>query len=83
MDNNKFQIEVLQRLTAIETTLKQLDYKAMVETLSQLEKKIIKVEEKASENDERILKIEDNGKWLWRTVAGSIVLAILALIFKI
>lgn len=83
MDNNKFQIEVLQRLTAIETTLKQLDYKAIVETLSQLEKKVIKVEEEASENDERISRIEDNGKWLWRTVAGSIVLALLALIFKI
>lgn len=83
MDNNEFQIEVLERLTAIETTLKQLDYKALSEKVNDNDKKVIELENKVNNNDKRLDKIEDNGKWLWRTVAGAIVLGLLALIFNI
>ena len=76
MDNNKFQIDVLTRLTAIETLLKEQDYKAINERLNQ-------AENVAKNNKERLDKIEDNTKWLWRTVAVSLISAILGLILKI
>ena len=82
MDNNKFQIEVLERLTAIETTLKQIDYKAIADKVNESDKKVIELEAKVQNNTEKISKIEDNGKWLWRTVGASIIIALLGLIFK-
>jgi len=83
MDDSKFQIEVLERLTAIETTLKQLDYKELSEKVNDNDKKVIELENRINNNDKRLNKIEDNGKWLWKTVGGSIILALLALIFKV
>lgn len=83
MDDKQFQIKVLERLTAIETTLKQIDYKSISEKINEEDKKIVLLEDKTKDNEKRINKIEDNGRWLWRTVAGSIVLALLGLILKI
>lgn len=76
MDDNKFQMEVMTRLTAIETLLKQLDFR-------EINDKLNKAETTAENNKERIEKLEDNGKWLWRTVAGSLILAVLGLIIKL
>ena len=76
MDDKKFQIDVLTRLTAIETLLKEQDYKSINERLGD-------TENTARNNKERIEKLEDNGRWLWRTVAGSLILAVLGLIIKL
>ncbi len=76
MDDKKFQIDVLTRLTAIETLLKEQDYKSINERLSD-------TENTSKNNKERIEKLEDNGRWLWRTVAGSLILAVLGLIIKL
>jgi len=73
MDNNKFQIEVLERLTAIETTLKQMDYKSIEDKADRLNEKVIELENKVKNNDGRLNKIEDNNRWLWRSVAVSIL----------
>ena len=83
MDNNEFQIEVLERLTAIETTLKQMDYKTITEKINEEDKKVIALENKSKDNEKRIDKMEDNGRWLWRTVASSLILAVLGLIIKL
>lgn len=83
MDNNTFQIKVLERLATIETTLKEMDYKAIVDELNDGIKKIIELDKETANNKERIEKIEDNEKWIWRTVGGAILLGILALVFKI
>lgn len=83
MNDKDFQIKVLERLTAIETTLKQIDYKAISEKINEEDKKIVSLEDKTKNNEKRIDKIEDNGKWLWRTVASSLILAILGLILKL
>ena len=53
MDNKSFEIQVLERLTAIETTLKQQDYKAISERLNHTENRSIG-------NEKRIDRIEDN-----------------------
>ena len=76
MDDKKFQIDVLTRLTAIETLLKEQDYKSINEKLND-------TENTSKNNKERIEKLEDNGRWLWRTVAGSLILAVLGLIIKL
>lgn len=76
MDDKKFQIDVLTRLTAIETLLKEQDYKSVNERLND-------TENTSKNNKERIEKLEDNGRWLWRTVAGSLILAVLGLIIKL
>ena len=73
MDSKKFQIEVLERLTAIETTLKQLDYKEIQVKVNKTENEIIDMENRIKSNEKRLDKIEDNNKWLWRTVGGSII----------
>ena len=83
MDDKAFQIEVLERLTAIETTLKQLDFKTLSEKVNNNDKRVSTLENRVVNNEKRIDKIEDNGKWLWRTVAGAIILGLLALIFNI
>ena len=80
MDSKKFQIEVLERLTAIETTLKQLDYKEMQVKVNKLENEIIEIESKIKNNEKRLDKIEDNNKWLWRTVMGSIITIVIGVI---
>ena len=70
MDDNKFQIDVLTRLTAIETLLKEQDYKAVNERLNQ-------AENMANNNKDRLDKIEDNTRWLWRTVGVSIITVVI------
>ena len=73
MNDKDFQIEVLERLTAIETTLKQQDYKAISEKISSLDKQVVEVQNKTNNNGTRLDKIEDNTKWLWRTIAVSVI----------
>lgn len=80
MDSKKFQIEVLERLTAIETTLKQLDYKEMQIKVNKTENEIIDMENRIKSNEKRLDKIEDNNKWLWRTVVGSIITIVIGAI---
>lgn len=72
-DEKKFEIEVLTRLTKIETLLQ--DFKG--------------VESKASEaytlsinNSKRLDKIEDSNKWLFRTVIGSVLTGLIAIILS-
>ena len=83
MDDKKFQIEVLERLTAIETTLKQQDYKAINEKISSLDKQIVEVENKTNNNKARLDKIEDNEKWLWRTIIASIITVVIGAIVTV
>lgn len=80
MDSKKFQIEVLERLTAIETTLKQLDYKEMQVKVNKIENGTIDMENRIKSNEKRLDKIEDNEKWLWRTIVGSIITIVITAI---
>ena len=82
MDSKKFQIEVLQRLTAIEATLKSIDYKAISDKINEEDKRITQLEDKVQSHSEKISKIEANGSWLWKTVGASLLAALLGLILK-
>ena len=76
MDNKSFEIQVLERLTAIETTLKQQDYKAINEKLNQTENRSVN-------NETRLNKIEDNNKWLWRTVVGYLITTVVGIVLAV
>jgi len=82
MDSNEFQIAVLERLAAIETTLKQMDYKSIVDKVIEEDKKITQLEDKVQTHSEKISKMEANGSWLWKTVGATLLAALLGLIIK-
>lgn len=72
-EDKKFEIEVLTRLTKIETMLQ--DFKG--------------VENKSSEaynlslsNSKRLDKIEDTNKWLFRTAVGAVITGLIAIILS-
>lgn len=74
-DFNEFKIEVITRLTKIEEKLD--DYKNIKD----------KTEEAYSlskKNEEDIKAIQDNARWLWRTIAGILIAGIISaiIVFK-
>jgi hypothetical protein len=76
MENGKFQIEVLERLSVLETLIKEQDYKGVKDT----NEKALNL---AKNNESRINALEDGNKWLIRLVIGAIIGGILAFVFKI
>lgn len=83
MEKSNFEREVLDRLIVLETLLKQQDYKGLSEKVELDHEKIIKDEQITEDHEKRITKIEDNNKWLWRTVAGALLLGAMAILFGI
>jgi hypothetical protein len=76
MENGKFQIEVLERLSVLETLIKEQDYKGVKDTSE-------KALNLAKNNESRINALEGGNKWLIRLVIGAIIGGILAFVFKI
>lgn len=76
MENGKFQIEVLERLSVLETLIKEQDYKGVKDTSE-------KALNLAKNNESGINALEDGNKWLIRLVIGAIIGGILAFVFKI
>ena len=76
MENGKFQIEVLEILSVLETLIKEQDYKGVKDTGE-------KALNLAKNNESRINALEDGNKWLIRLVIGAIIGGILAFVFKI
>lgn len=75
MDTNKFELEVLQRLSRLEAKIDLQDYKGLSE-------KVNNAINMTKNNDERIKKLEDTNKWIVRAIVGAILGAVLALILK-
>lgn len=75
MDNNEFQINVLQRLSVIETLIKEQDYKGVSELSN-------KAYELARKNEEEIKDIKDKNKWYYRTIVGCILTALISLLLS-
>lgn len=71
--NQDFQTQVLTRLAVIESKID--DYK-------NLQQKCNEAYSLSINNRERINKIEDTLKWIWRTVAGILIAGIMAIVFK-
>lgn len=72
--STKFEREVLDRLTKIETKID--DYK-------EIKKDTSEALQLSKANSEDIKEIKDNTKWLWRTIAGILIAGVIAIVFKI
>ena len=83
MEKSNFEREVLDRLIVLETLLKQQDYKGLSERVTKDHEKLIEDEQTVRAHERRITKLEDNSKWLWRTVAGALILGAMAILFGI
>ena len=74
MDENKnFEIDVITRLTTIETMLR--DFKG-------IEEKSTDAYNLSISNKQRLDKIEDNNKWLFRTTVGAVLTGIIAIVLS-
>lgn len=69
-EEKKFEIEVLTRLTKIET---------MLEDFKGVESKSTEAYNLSIKNKERLDKIEDNNKWLFRTAVGAVITGLIAI----
>lgn len=76
MENSKFQLEVLERLTVLETLIKEQDYKSVRDT----GENALNI---AKSNENRIKQLEDSNKWIIRVILGAVIGGILAFVFKI
>jgi len=74
------QSEMLQRITRVETKVDNMDEK--LDRAISANETAAKALESSKSAHHRIDKIEDNQKWLWRTFAGAIILAIAAFIIS-
>lgn len=72
-EDKKFEIEVLQRLTKIET---------MLEDFKGVESKSLEAHSLSLSNKQRIDKIEDNNKWLFRTSIGAVISGLVGVILN-
>ena len=69
-DERKFEIEVLTRLTKIETLLE--DFKGV-------ETKCNEAYNLSLNNKQRLDKMEDNSKWIFRTAIGAVVSSLIGI----
>ncbi|KZS45688.1 hypothetical protein AWU65_07065 [Paenibacillus glucanolyticus] len=75
---DRVQTEMLQRITRVETKVDNMDEK--LDRAINANETAIKALHEAETAHDRLDKIEDGQKWLWRTFAGAFVLAIAAFI---
>ena len=72
-EEKKFEIEVLTRLTKIETLLE--DFKGV-------ETKATEAHNLSRANKARLDKIEDNNKWLFRTTVGAVITGLISIVLS-
>lgn len=70
-EERKFEIEVLTRLTKIET---------MLEDFKGIEQKSTQAYELSLRNKERLDKMEDNSKWMFRTTIGAVITSLVGIV---
>lgn len=68
--DEKFEIKVLTKLARIET---------MLEDFNGIKEKAAEAYVLSKDNKERIDKIEDNNKWLFRTTIGAVLTGLIAI----
>ncbi|WP_028562258.1 hemolysin XhlA family protein [Paenibacillus pinihumi] len=74
------QTEVLQRITRVETLVASMDTK--IDRAINANETAVAALESSKSAHKRLDKIEDNQKWLWRTIGGAVLLAIVGFILS-
>jgi len=68
--------DIRERLVRVET---KLDILIIIpEKVDSLEAKTIGMDAHTKANIQRINNLEDNNKWLWRTIVGAIIVALIS-----
>lgn len=73
MTEQEVLIDIRERLVRVETKLDAQN--KLNEKVDTNETKITEVESRSKSNTHRLDSLEDNITWLWRTVAGAIIVA--------
>ena len=73
-EEKKFEIDVITRLTKIET---------MLEDFKGIEGKTNEAYNLSHSNKQRLDKIEDNNKWLFRTTVGAVITGLIAIVLTL
>ena len=69
-------MDIRERLVRVETKLD--NHNGIRERVDAVEDRVIENEGKGKSNTHRVDKLEENNTWLWRTVAGAIIIAAVA-----
>ncbi|MFU1796958.1 hemolysin XhlA family protein [Paenibacillus azoreducens] len=77
---DEVQAETLQRITRVETTVVNMNEK--LDRAIAANETAVEALSSAKSAHHRLDKIEDNQKWLWRTFAGAILVAIAGFIIS-
>jgi hypothetical protein len=80
MTEQEVLIDIRERLVRVETKLDSQN--GLREKVDAMEAKLTEVEARSKSNTHRIDKLEANNQWLWRTVAGAIIAAVIAILMK-
>lgn len=70
----KFEVEVLSRLAVIESKLD--DYNSTRDMANE-------ANNRSKENEKRLTQIEDNNKWLRRTVVGAVIASMVGIVCSV
>ncbi|GAB6171984.1 hemolysin XhlA family protein [Paradesulfitobacterium aromaticivorans] len=73
MSDQEVLVDIRERLVRVETKIDNQN--GIREKVDAVEDKAIETEARSKSNTHRIDKLEANNTWLWRTVAGAIILA--------
>lgn len=77
---DEVQTEMLQRITRVEEKVNNMSEK--IDRAIKANETAVEALASAKSAHHRLDKIEDNQKWLWRTFAGAIILAIAGFILS-
>lgn len=72
-EQTKFELDVLTKLARIET---------MLESFKDVENKSMEAYNLSMNNKQRIDKIEDNNRWLFRTSVGAVITGLIGIILN-
>ncbi|URJ42217.1 hemolysin XhlA family protein [Paenibacillus polymyxa] len=75
------QTEMLQRMTRVETKVDNMDEK--LDRAITANETAVEALQSAKSAHHRLDKIEDGQKWLWRTISGTIITAVIAALFAL
>ena len=73
-EQNEVLQEIREDIVFIKTTLQNI--------VQSVDLKLIPLEEKIRVANHRIEDLEDQNKWLWRTIVGAIIAGAIAMCFK-
>lgn len=79
--DDKLMIELLERLTRIESKLETVEQKILL--IDDFQKDITEEKVRHEQIEKRLAELEDKHKWLARAVAGATITAIVGLVFAL